>query len=134
MEDLADQLYNLILLPGPEIRNQALKKIRNLANQVKRVNEAFPATKLLDRALIFNVLTRDSGNPSKSLTSLSQFALTLGHSFEAAGVRYIDKLDHLDVVKGDPDNMWLTQISATFNTTGCRKSQFFNPIHLERLP
>ncbi|UKZ96457.1 uncharacterized protein TrAFT101_011246 [Trichoderma asperellum] len=76
VEDLEDQLHKLILLPGPEIRNQALTKIKNLANQVNRVNEAFPATKLLDRALIFNVLTRDGGNPSKALTSLSQFALT----------------------------------------------------------
>ncbi|PTB35375.1 hypothetical protein M441DRAFT_41404 [Trichoderma asperellum CBS 433.97] len=81
VEDLEDQLHKLILLPGPEIRNQAVTKIKNLANQVNRVNEAFPATKLLDRALIFNVLTRDGGNPSKALTSLSQFALTLGHSF-----------------------------------------------------
>ncbi|KAH7139644.1 ankyrin repeat protein [Dactylonectria estremocensis] len=56
---LENQLHNLILLPGPAIRSEVLKKVKDLAHQVNRVNQEFPATKHLVRTNIFNIFADD---------------------------------------------------------------------------
>lgn len=141
-QDLEDQLHNLLLLPGPDIRHGFLSKVRNLASQVNRSNEDFLATKLLDRAAIFNVFVqnwRDSlrqrraggdesipeievhGDVPDPITPFSRYTHLIGHSFEAAGRIRINQMNHSDLVRGDPDDLWITDVSGLFNTEGCSK-------------
>jgi hypothetical protein len=63
--DAEDQLCKLVLLPGPEIGGRTLSKVRELARQVTRVNQRFLATKILDRAAIFNVIAHPETQPER---------------------------------------------------------------------
>jgi hypothetical protein len=48
-------VYNLLKLPGPEIRTQVLQKIRNVAQQVDKVNMRYFDVKLASRITSWNI-------------------------------------------------------------------------------
>ncbi|RYP16723.1 hypothetical protein DL765_004959 [Monosporascus sp. GIB2] len=142
-DDIEDQLHKLILLPGPKIRDRVLRKVKNLARQVNKVNQYFLATKLLDRAAIFNIFThnlRDSlkqnhvnenaadstdvrgeGDLSNPVTPFPRYAHFTGQSFEATGRIRMDDTDHVDLVRCETDGHynWLAKVSDMFNVSGC---------------
>ncbi|KAK4080972.1 hypothetical protein Trihar35433_2077 [Trichoderma harzianum] len=99
-QDAEDQLHDLLLSPGPEIRTGVLGKIRNLAIQLKRINDSFLDTKILSHAAIFNIIVQD----------------LLGHAFEASG-RYI--IDVADAVRQDGEPQWAHFISNKLHRVGC---------------
>ncbi|KAL6887054.1 putative ankyrin repeat protein [Trichoderma evansii] len=139
MQDLEDQLHNLLLLPGPDIRYGFLSKVRNLASHVNRINQDFLATKLLDRAAIFNIFVqnwRDSLRKRRAegdesipeveeydipdpVTPFSRYTHFIGQSFEAAGRIRINRIDHADLIRGDWDDRWMLEVSDLFNAAGC---------------
>ncbi|KAL7793938.1 ankyrin repeat protein [Trichoderma afarasin] len=150
-EDLEDQLLALILLQGPTIRAQLLKRVKMLANQVERANQAFLSTKLFYRITIFDIFahnipdarnirsfeshathTSSMKNNQEVLdiptptTPFSYFGHGIGYPFESANRFVLDKVHHLDMVRGDgPDESWVTRIFRMFNIEGC-------PIKLNR--
>lgn len=128
-DDLEDQLCKLVLLPGPKIRGNILNKAKELARQVIRVNQRFLATKIPDRAAIFNLfaqITRKSQKPNPvdentagaaapslngrepdddvadPVTPFPPYAHHLGHSFEAAGTNRQEDVDHVALIRGGP--------------------------------
>ncbi|RYP78211.1 hypothetical protein DL771_000688 [Monosporascus sp. 5C6A] len=139
--DLEDQLHKLILLPGPEVRNRVLRKVKNLARQVNKVNQYFLATKLLDRAAIFNIFTqnvrdsprqnhvdenaadstdsRDEDDLPNPVTPFPRYAHFTGQSFEATGRFRLEGTDHVDLVRGEASYDWLSRVSNMFNVNGC---------------
>ena len=146
--DAEDQLCKLVLLPGPEIEDRTLK-VRELARQVTGVNERFLATKLLDRASIFNIYTqveRSSQKPNPvdetivEATALSSDARdeedmvdpvtpflrhthTLGQSFEAFGAGRVTDADHVTLVRGEVNGGWFAYLTERFHVNGRRESQ-----------
>ncbi|KAI1654117.1 putative ankyrin repeat protein [Daldinia decipiens] len=139
-DDLEDQLHKLILLPGPHIRSQVLSKVKNLARQVSMINQGFLATKVLDRAVIFNLFTQNihdslkQGNADKTandihdidendtnhpVTPFSRYTHFIGQSFEAAGRSRCEYISHEDLARGDPRKPWVPFLSDMFNTSGC---------------
>lgn len=145
-DDLEDQILKLIRLPGPAIKDMALIKVRNIARQISRINQDFVATKLLDRAFIFNVFTQNKQESLKQIsakndendddesqssdqssvedapncvTPFSRYSLSVGQSFEAAGRRRTKPVDHLELIRAGSDEVWLTDISEILNTNGC---------------
>ncbi|KAL5083315.1 hypothetical protein Trisim1_001767 [Trichoderma cf. simile WF8] len=140
-EDLEDQLLALILLQGPAIRAQLLKKVKMLAGQVERANQTFLNTKLFSRVAIFNIFaqnihdarnqrsfkdevthTRSMKNNLEVLdmpapaTPFSRFGHGIGHPFESVGRYGLNNIDHLHLVRGDgPDEPWVTPILNMFN-------------------
>ena len=123
MEDLENQLYKLVLLPGPEIKHQTINKVKTLARQVHRANRQFSATKILDRAAIFNIFSRSmresfnccpfdktsvyfwdvemyKDDPPDVLTPFTPYVHSSGQSFESAARFSEVGLDHLDLVRG----------------------------------
>ncbi|KAH8659968.1 putative ankyrin repeat protein [Xylariales sp. PMI_506] len=159
LDDLEDQLHRLILLPGPDIRTQALKKVKNLARQVMRINQSFPQTKLLDRAVIYNVFSQDvrearqqrpidttaseydetpmnmdeAGAAGEVVTPFTRYVHGIGNSFESSGRIRCDLAgeDHLRLVRGDKADSWSRDISETFNTTGCPLKVNYNILPLQ---
>lgn len=150
--DLEDRLCKLVLLPGPEIRDRTLSKARELARQVTRVNQRFLATKILDRAAIFNVFTHPEREDMKQnpvdegtvkakgpgpddmgqdddmadpVTPFSRYVHHYGHSFEGAGRARLLDVDHLALVRGEPSRKlgsWFSWLSTHFNAKAFRKS------------
>lgn len=146
MDDLEDQIHELILLPGPDIKHQTIRKVKNLASQVNKANQDFLATKILDRAAIFNIITENiresleqkpidnsasytygpgvyKANPPNRVAPFPRYAHSIGHSFEAAGRINCDNLGHLDLVRGRSDyedDWWTTMVSNVLNTNGYR--------------
>ncbi|KAI0539493.1 putative ankyrin repeat protein [Xylaria digitata] len=139
---LENQMLKLILLPGIDIREDMLSKVKSLAQQVHSFNQLFLAIKILDRAVIINIFTqngRDSlkqkaiGNnatdtaelentddlPNPSVAFL-RYAYLSGHSFEASGRYRISATDHVDLIRADPnsDDNWLRAVNDIFNVTG----------------
>ncbi|KAF7554349.1 hypothetical protein G7Z17_g2957 [Cylindrodendrum hubeiense] len=154
MSDLEDQLHKLILLPGPEIRNRVLPKVRNLAVQVNKTNQSFLATKLFDRAVIFNIFTQsvvdslsqkhidetigaDGTDLEKkeslenAVTPFPRYAHFVGHSFEAAGRLRLTNVDHLNHTRGDADDEWFSFVSDMVNESGCIIKVYYRAIHLQ---
>ncbi|KAK4060966.1 hypothetical protein Trihar35433_9891 [Trichoderma harzianum] len=120
-EDLEDQLLALILIRGPAIRTQLLKKVKMLANQVERANQTFLSTKLFHRVTIFNIFAQNIHDTTSQevldtpalATPFSSFGYDIWHSFESVCKFVLDKVDHLDMVRGDgPDESWVTRIST----------------------
>lgn len=120
--------------------------MRNLANQVSRINQDFLATKLLDRAFILNVLLVQNTpkNPNDGQSSdyvspdgknesnkdrcemeipFTTFTQSLSQSFEAAGRIHLDQMNHLDLVRGIERDPWPMFAPKMFNTNGCRQSK-----------
>ncbi|KAH6999463.1 ankyrin repeat protein [Ilyonectria destructans] len=143
VDHLEDELLQLIYLPGSQkVRTGALEKAKNLAAQVHRINQEFLHTKLLDRAVIFNVFTKcyrdymtqptkddkDDDNASDDsittdseaeldpVTPFPRFAHSYCQSFETFG-RFRTVYDHMDLVKGDPNDAWIS--TELNNTSGC---------------
>jgi hypothetical protein len=148
MDDLEDQLHQLVHLAGPNIKRRVLKKIKGLARQVDKANKDFLATKILNRAVIFNIFTQDTrastmavpfndnasskdeappldDDQSGPVTPFPRFAHTTEIPFEASGRIRCPDVDHLDLVKGPRDTderiSWISRIQYVFNSTGCRK-------------
>jgi hypothetical protein len=142
-DDLEDQLHKLILLSGPEIKNKTIPKIKHLARQIESTNLRFLATKLFDRATIFNIFIQDpkaslAGKPaddkslgadgidyegedfSKAITPFSRNSHFVGHSFEAAGRWRWDDFGHMDFVR-ETISSFFSDISYAFGATGFRK-------------
>ncbi|KAJ4859870.1 ankyrin repeats (3 copies) domain-containing protein [Trichoderma breve] len=143
--DLEDQLLALILLQGPAIRTQLLKKVKMLANQVERANQTFLSTKLFYRVTIFNIFTHNTHDVKNQrsfknkaahtssmknnqevldiptpITPFADFGYGIGYPIESAGRFVLDKVHHLDMVRGDgPDESWVTRILSMFNIGGC---------------
>jgi hypothetical protein len=133
-------------LPGPDIGHNFLNKVRNLAFHVNRSNEEFLATKLLDRAAIFNVFAqnwRDSlrqrraegddnipedyerDNMPDPVTPFTRYTHFIGHSFEASGRIRKDWINHADLIRGgNGQEPWVNPLSKMFNTDGCSKYYF----------
>lgn len=148
MSSLEDQLHKLILLPGPTIGSNVLKKVKNLAYQVNRVNQEFPATKHLVRTTIFNIFTDkahkiqeevatqngdgtltqpevgagdgDDGAP-EPVTPFLQFAHRSSHPLEAVTAIRWNGADHLDLVRGDSSDWWIEKVSNMLNKSGLCK-------------
>jgi hypothetical protein len=149
-DDLEDQLCKLVLLPGPEIRDGILSKVKELARQVATVNQRFLATKIPDRAAVFNLFTRitpknEEPNPvdanlagvdglgpkdtrdqdegaADPATPFAQDAHFIGNSFEAAARFPRGDVDHLSLIRGERSGQWLSSLSNLFNVDGSRKS------------
>ncbi|KAH7120549.1 ankyrin repeat protein [Dactylonectria macrodidyma] len=155
MSSLEDQLHKLILLPGPTISNDLLKKVKDLAHQVNRVNQEFSATKHLVRTNIFNIFTDnkygsqkdsatkngdstltqpkveagagDEGDPGP-VSPFQQFAHRSGQPLEAATSIRWDETDHLDLVRGDASGWWINIVSNMLNENGCYINVNYNTI------
>lgn len=143
MDDLEDQLYKLILLPGPEIKNGVLRRVKELARQVVRINQRFLATKLPDRAAILNVFATqtncrnqepssrneatagpvaphpDNSGPEDGVADpvipFSQDAHYIGQSFEAAGRFARENVDHVALVRGEPSGQSPSSLRDVLN-------------------
>ncbi|KAL7940994.1 putative ankyrin repeat protein [Trichoderma barbatum] len=139
IQDAEDQLYDLLQLPGPEIRTGLWSKVRSLAFHVNKSNESFLATKILDRVTIFNLYVQhwrrsmrqrreggDLGIPEDveqqgvpdPITPFSRYTHMIGHAFEASGMRRIDYIDHNDIVRGDDQDTWLDSFAKKFDQVG----------------
>ncbi|TAQ90941.1 hypothetical protein B7494_g700 [Chlorociboria aeruginascens] len=139
---LEDQLHKLILLPGPEIKDVLLSKVQQLARQVDKVNQRFLATKLLDRAAIFNVFSQstraslrqnpvDKNTPEGTdpngdddlpdpVTPFPPYGHHSGQSFEAGLRIQLDNTDHLDLIRGELSfDSWFSAVSSIFNVSDC---------------
>ncbi|KAF4333733.1 ankyrin repeat [Fusarium beomiforme] len=123
-EDLEDQIYKLVLLPGPDVKKKTLTKVKHLAEQIDRINKRFLTTKLLDRACIFNFISQsitnsladkapddeseaaDGGNYdkhdwSKTVTPFRRYTHFIGHAFEASGRFRYGEISHLDLIRDE---------------------------------
>ncbi|KAF5635889.1 ankyrin repeat [Fusarium sp. NRRL 52700] len=139
-DDLEDQLHKLIQLPGPEIKNMTIQKIKHLARQIESANLRFLATKLFDRATTFNIFIQDAkaslaAKPSddkslgadgvdyegedfsKAITPFSRNSHFVGHSFEAAGRWRWDGFGHMDLVRETVSSSF-SDIAYAFGATG----------------
>lgn len=136
-QDAEDQLYNLLLSPGPEIRTELLNKLRNLAIQVKKINSSFIYTKLLSHATIFNIVVEglpkgvlqrhesgdvspsegsDAYNTSSPITPFSLYTHMIGHPFEASGRNIINVTD---AVSDSGEPLWARLLADKLYRTGC---------------
>jgi hypothetical protein len=139
----------LVLLPGPDVGDRTLSKVRELARQVTWINERFLATKILDRAVMFNVFTQNERASQKQsplgentvdatatgpdvrdgedvaagpVTPFPRYSHHLGHSFEAAGRFRVSDVDHLALIRGESGGEnWIARLSALFNRESLRK-------------
>ncbi|EHK17447.1 uncharacterized protein TRIVIDRAFT_66366 [Trichoderma virens Gv29-8] len=137
IKDLEDQILQLIQLPGPHtIKNFPMEKANCLASQVNRINQTFSSTKLIDRAVIFNIFTQTSDETSDHDCSLANdrgnhgtpnalevvtpfrgSAHSIGLPYAAAGVFALRTIGHLDLIKGGTqDEDWPSQVSALCDT------------------
>lgn len=71
-EDLEDELFSLLCLPGPPMKKRILQKIRHLARQIERVNLEFLETNVLDRAVVLNVISEPQGQGQTDVTNEPQ--------------------------------------------------------------
>jgi hypothetical protein len=151
-EDVEDQLYKLLLLPGPEISYDRLRKSKTLARQVTKINQQFLETKMLDRAGVFNLFTQnirqsrekcrihgeipgglapilleydEQDQISGPVTPFPRYAHHIGYAFEAAGRSRINKLDHSMLARGEPGGTRFPWVSSLFNVDGFRKSLLY---------
>ncbi|KAK4244200.1 hypothetical protein C7999DRAFT_44090 [Corynascus novoguineensis] len=126
--DLEDQLCRLLLLPGPKITNGIPAKVKELGRQVTRANQRFLSTKIIDRAVVFNVFVQNPRKTSKQdsidkstaepipATPFPRYAHELGHSFETAGRFVMVDLNHKSLIKGGE---WVQWLAEQFNSPGC---------------
>lgn len=139
----------MVLLPGPHIGDDILSKVTELARQVTRINQRFLATKILDRAAIFNLFvqnkldskkensiddnnigvaapdvdaTDEDDDAADAVTPFRRYTHHLGHSFEAVGRSRLDDVDHVALVRGEPSGAWFPWLSDIFNVPGFGKS------------
>ncbi|KAL6364057.1 hypothetical protein LRP88_03490 [Fusarium phalaenopsidis] len=125
IDTLKDELHNLISLPGPDIKNGVMRKIRNLAQQVDKINLQFLDTKLSSRLVSIKVFHLDAlktdessdnqtdgtTDPSSALMELptapaspfSRYTVTMHHTFSALGVFSQEAISQADLVRGDGD-------------------------------
>ncbi|KAI1099976.1 putative ankyrin repeat protein [Jackrogersella minutella] len=140
LDQLEGQLLKLMLLPGSDIKRNILSKVKNLARQVNSANQRFLATKILDRAVIFNIFVqskrdsweqnpvdddvasimvpRNKDYPSDPVTPFPRYAHHIGNSFDATGRLRLNEMDHLDLIRGDPKDHWFSDVSKIFNVDG----------------
>ncbi|KAI1387300.1 ankyrin repeat protein [Hypoxylon trugodes] len=141
IDDLEDQIYQLIQLPGPDIKYRVTQKVKDLARQVNAANETFLATKLLDRAVVFNVFTHNVrtsldkcpiddnasyiAKPSgpydelaNPVTPFPRYAHAIGHSFEAYGRIACLTISHMELMEDDPSDGWLPLVTNAINIPG----------------
>ncbi|KAI5924974.1 putative ankyrin repeat protein [Camillea tinctor] len=140
LDHLEDQLLELILLRGPDIKKNVISKVKNLTHQVDNINQSFVTTKILDHAAIFNIFSQNSYDSqiqkpisndianatepgstddlANPVTPFPQYAHHIGQSFEAAGRISLNTTAHTDLVRGDPRNKWLSRVSNMFNLRG----------------
>lgn len=140
IQNAEDQLHDLLLLPGPEIRTELLNKIRNLTIQVKKINSSFLDTKLFNHATIFNIVveglrgsvrqrdesgdvsTFEESDPYNIFSPATPFTLSthlVGHPFEASG-RHI--MNVTEAVGDDGEPLWAQLLADKLYRTGCSES------------
>ncbi|KAH6691545.1 putative ankyrin repeat protein [Plectosphaerella plurivora] len=138
-DDAQDQIHRLLRLPGPDIRKNIAHKAWHLAHQVDQTNQLFLATKIFDRAVIFNIFSHNICNslrqdpviddparvkeligesPSDPVTPLSRYTHLVGHSFETAGRMPWQEIDHQALVRGDPEDYWVPAMANMFPKAG----------------
>lgn len=119
-----------------------MRKIRNLAQQVDKINLEFLDTKLFSRLVSINVFHLDAlktdessdnqtdgtTDPSSTVMELptapaspfSRYTLTMHHSFSALGVFSQEAISHADLVRGDgdrdEDDSWVFVVKERFNS------------------
>lgn len=142
LQELEDSLLNLILLPGPQIRDKRIQKVQSLSSQVNRVNLSFPATKLMSRARVFNVFCDDdipfpaSGYDTEDVSRFSNQGDGETSSEPSSpfpshvhGQNYSHNLilfgsNHMDLVGGYVDPWWISRVSSYLNSVEARKYLF----------
>ncbi|KAG5811160.1 hypothetical protein H9Q74_013689 [Fusarium xylarioides] len=55
LETLEDEIFTLISLPGPELKKDRVRKIKNITNQVEAINTEFLQSKLMRRSTNINI-------------------------------------------------------------------------------
>ncbi|XDG08410.1 hypothetical protein ABKA04_008025 [Annulohypoxylon sp. FPYF3050] len=120
---LEDQLHKLVLHSGPAINNMVINKVKGLATQVKRINQHFLDTKLLDRVTIFNVYSdaranRTPEDPPDPVTPFAPYTLFLGNPFGSSGRIKCENQDLVDLVRGERDSNWVFTIIDILNSSG----------------
>ncbi|OPB38934.1 putative ankyrin repeat protein [Trichoderma guizhouense] len=145
IEDAEGQLHDLLLLPGPEIRAGLLDKIRNLAIQVKKINDSFLDTKLLNHATIFSIVVDSVQNRrgsddisisegSESYNRLNQttpfplYTQMVGHAFEAT-CRHI--INVTDAVVDDGGVVWARLLADRLDRIGCSIDISHKMLHIQ---
>ncbi|CEI63686.1 unnamed protein product [Fusarium venenatum] len=141
-DDAVDQIYKLVNLPGPDIKKQTFMKVKHLADQIARTNTRFVATKLLDRACIFNIISQSISDSlagkaddnkfegadgcnyeqdrtwsKTTVTPFHRYTHFIGHSFEASGRRRNNQINHLDLIRDEGCSL-LNLFSDIFKMTG----------------
>jgi hypothetical protein len=149
IEALEDQIYKLLLLPGPEIAYERMRKSKALAREVTKINQRFLETKMLDRAGVFNFFTQNIRQSREKcridgeypgglvpiilehdeedeipgpVTPFPRYAHHIGHAFEAAGRLRSNTLDHSMLARGEPDGTSFPWMSSLLNGDGFRES------------
>ncbi|KAL6918825.1 hypothetical protein FSST1_002851 [Fusarium sambucinum] len=140
IDDACDQIYKLVYLPGPDIKNGTLSRVKHLAEQTERTNARFVTTKLLDRACIFNILSQNVTDSlakkaddevvegadgfnynakdwSQTVAPFRRNAHFIGHSFEAGGRLRNNNINHLDLIRDEGCTI-LDSVSKTINKVG----------------
>ncbi|KAH8765998.1 ankyrin repeat-containing domain protein [Diaporthe sp. PMI_573] len=135
-EELEDQLFALLNLPGPPVQTQTLRKITNLSRQIEKINLEFLETNVMDRAHIINFTGQEKNETQANATMIPQTAaqdtnadnqvinsatdlpttphriFSVHHSamVHNLGLYYtlpLVRTDHLDLVRGDePSELW----------------------------
>ncbi|RSL97661.1 hypothetical protein CDV31_012939 [Fusarium ambrosium] len=135
IETLEDELHNLICLPGPDIKNGIIGKIRNLARQVDKINLQFLDTELFSRLVSINVFHLDALDntdstatssstlmelPTASASPFSRYTVTMHTTFAALGVFPQQALSHADLVRSewgtDEDESWVYVLKERFSS------------------
>lgn len=103
-----------------------INKVKGLATQVKRINQHFLDTKLLDRVTIFNVYSdaranRTPEDPPDPVTPFALYTLFLGNPFGASGRVKCENQDLVDLVRGERDSNWVFTITDILNSSGFSK-------------
>ncbi|KAG8674131.1 hypothetical protein FPOAC1_000094 [Fusarium poae] len=135
--DALDQIYQLLFLPGPDIQRGVSRIVEHLTEQISLTNKQFVTTKLLDRACIFNIISRsitdslteiaDGRNYDKvrawskaTVTPFHRYSHFIGHSFESSGRVHQRTVNHLDLIR-DEGCSALESFSKRFEMTGFSK-------------
>ena len=136
-------MNKLIHLPGPEIKNRALPKVKHLASQVESASHRFSTAKISERAAVFNVFSHDRynryGKPYNSATRcissdpvvtentlntailLSGYAHAIGHAFDFEVISRQTNDDHVKFIRGEAGDSWLPIMSDIFGMSGSSK-------------
>ncbi|KAG8164089.1 hypothetical protein KVR01_006007 [Diaporthe batatas] len=123
-EELKDQLFTLLNLPGVPIRTQIQNKVANLSRQIEAIDLEFLETKVLDHAVIVNIGTADAEDitavPETSTHIFSPLVSELQNNLAYRSSIVLTGTDHLSLVMGSSTLLWsgwIFNLSQLFNQT-----------------